>query len=854
MMPRNRKAPEPPLAAVWSPPTGLPVGDPGRPICCIATTYTFHARLLNADLDRWRDILVAEGLFDEGADDPVPLHLPEHAEDLDFGQLIAVLRGEEIPGRRGRPSDARRNEARSQLNEACQALFEDWLQKVRWRSPLVVLDEAHHAKNDETRLSSLFRSKETERLVAVDRGPGIRPILWEKFDRMLFLTATPFQLGHHELVRVLRSFAAVRWLGRHSPGRTRDEFLLAMAELEKRLDRSRLCGRALDRLWGCLDLEGIGLGADGDDPESAARCWWERVEVGDRTLAEEELVRAVSDARKAKVNAEGGGELDWSTLRPWVVRHNRPTLMRPRNGQEALRRRETRQGRAIATDRQEGQATGLPIDGEGALPFLLAARAQGELAHGSARTRAYFAEGLCSSYEAFHHTRKVGGAARDVDDDGLAPTGTRAKGRVDSLVPVSWYEEQIGRCIPDKKSRPAERVSHPKLGAVVRRVVDLWRSGEKVLVFCVYRETAKALREHVRREVDEAVIAMAARKLGVPRASTARIDARLMAIARRLGDGAFRETIEEILRAPLREESFSPLAEFEDRLVGLLSAYVRSPSFIARYLPIDDPDVRKALRKGGRDPGVVRAGLEALKEALTGREDASKTTMMGRVREFLSFAAELAERRRRPAVGEDVETNERDPLEEYLGAVAVFTGARDSSGDDDQEMDAESVREGSYRAVPMVRMVFGDTKQVVRDRLMLAFNSPLFPEILISSAVLGEGVDLHRFCRHVVHHDLCWNPSTLEQRTGRLDRIRCKAEVSGQPIVIYEPFLAGSADEKMFRVVKDRERWFQIVMGQKYEFDEGTSDELSRRVPLPEKVACDLMFDLRRYRDGKESA
>jgi hypothetical protein len=42
--------------------------------------------------------------------------------------------------------------------------------------------------------------------------------------------------------------------------------------------------------------------------------------------------------------------------------------------------------------------------------------------------------------------------------------------------------------------------------------------------------------------------------------------------------------------------------------------------------------------------------------------------------------------------------------------------------------------------------------------------------------------------------------------------------------VIYEPFLAGSADEKMFRVVKDRERWFQIVMGQKFGLDEGATE------------------------------
>ena len=31
------------------------------------------------------------------------------------------------------------------------------------------------------------------------------------FDRMLFLTATPFQLGHHEFVHILERFADVRW-------------------------------------------------------------------------------------------------------------------------------------------------------------------------------------------------------------------------------------------------------------------------------------------------------------------------------------------------------------------------------------------------------------------------------------------------------------------------------------------------------------------------------------------------------------------------------------------------------------------------------------------------------------------
>ena len=101
--------------------------------------------------------------------------------------------------------------------------------------------------------------------------------------------------------------------------------------------------------------------------------------------------------------------------------------------------------------------------------------------------------------------------------------------------------------------------------------------------------------------------------------------------------------------------------------------------------------------------------------------------------------------------------------------------------------------------------------------------------------------------RHVIHHDLCWNPSNLEQRTGRLDRIGCKAELCQKPIQVYQPFLAGSADEKMFRVVRDRERWFQVVMGQKFEFDEAASEAIADRVPLPDELAKELTFDLRRW-------
>jgi SNF2 family DNA or RNA helicase len=88
---------------------------------------------------------------------------------------------------------------------------------------------------------------------------------------------------------------------------------------------------------------------------------------------------------------------------------------------------------------------------------------------------------------------------------------------------------------------------------------------------------------------------------------------------------------------------------------------------------------------------------------------------------------------------------------------------------------------------------------------------PFFPEEPVACRLQCDGRgggDLHRFCRYVIHHDLCWNPSTLEQRTSRVNRIGANVEQCGQPIRIYLPYLGETQDEKQYRVVMDRERWF----------------------------------------------
>lgn len=444
-------------------------------------------RLLLADLSRWHRILVHEGILTEGDDAPIPQHLLQHQHEVDWSPLTAVLRGESIPGRRGVVSQRRLQEARWDLNEACQQVYWDWLSRVRWRASLLVLDEAHHAKNDDTRLASLFRSDEAQRLIT-----GDRPLLSEKFDRMLFVTATPFQLGHHELIRVLRSFAAAKWSGPAAPFGTREEFLNAIDELDKRLNANRLAGRRLDRLWGRLANEAVVDAATKCDSSDAATAWWRRVRNGSDDPVDRELLAAVKECHRTKAQAQSDTDRPWCSLRPWVIRHNRTATLATATG-AAIPRREYRLGRTIADyedikgeDPAVGSASfiGLPIMGEDALPFLLAARAQGELAQGSAKGRAFFAEGLCSSYEAFHHTRENRGDARDVDDEGVERSTEAASSAGNrALIPVIWYEEQIQRLVPSKMAPEGERFSHPKMRSVVDRVVNLWLSGEKVLIW-----------------------------------------------------------------------------------------------------------------------------------------------------------------------------------------------------------------------------------------------------------------------------------------------------------------------------------------------------------------------------------
>jgi hypothetical protein len=60
-----------------------------------------------------------------------------------------------------------------------------------------------------------------------------------------------------------------------------------------------------------------------------------------------------------------------------------------------------------------------------------------------------------------------------------------------------------------------------------------------------------------------------------------------------------------------------------------------------------------------------------------------------------------------------------------------------------------------------------------RERLKTQFNADPDEEplrILIATDAAREGVNLQNHCKHLIHFDIPWNPSKLEQRNGRIDR------------------------------------------------------------------------------------
>ena len=726
-------------------------------------------QLLEKDTIQWKKILVKAEALHEEDDDPVPAQIIDILYELpsaEFNDLLQVL-FESLPARDSNDLKKRLQTFRAELNNELKRIWGLCLAKVTHSLPLLVMDEAHHLKNSKTNMARLFSEAESDEDINDGQLHGV-------FERMLFLTATPFQLGHHELCNVLERFNGINWEQAESSGLTQTSYANDLVELRKLLDSTQESAVRFDYAWGQLNHADLLLE---EDIIPNVEEWWMVIQGKDN----EDLSPAIRLVKERYAELFGKMKAAESHLRKYVVRHLRSRELT--GSFKGVPRRSVFPGASIMDD-INGISQGIQVGNDSLLPFLLAAR----LSSLNPEARPVFAEGLASSYEAFLYTRK-----KTWDMDPIDLDDDRELTRPESNGEAEWYLKEIETVI----NQDGKADQHPKLSATVNKVIELWSRGEKVLVFCHYLATGESLRLAISRAMRNRIDDIASQKLGCSREMA---EEELLRLGTRFDEGyRFRTLFEEKLK-PVIEE-YPALEEHADQIFGVILRYFRTPSFLARYFPLglDEPENL-----------VMEKAFE--------QQDSSGLSLFTMIRNFLYFLANKC--------GEEERKN-------YLAALgSVQTG---------------EIRIGSGEAgnvLPNVRLVNGSTEMQTRQNLMLTFNTPFYPDVLIATSVMSEGVDLHLNCRYVIHHDLCWNPSTLEQRTGRIDRIGAKAEQCGKSIHIYHPFVAATQDEKMYSVVMDRERWFNILMGENYKEDLESTDKLAERVPLPESIVRELAFKL----------
>lgn len=703
-------------------------------------------------------------------DNPIPEAVQKviESDGINLEPLRACLK--KMPVRESGLIDDRLEKTRVAINDALMSIWPKALSQAKFRSPLLILDEAHHLKNPATRLASLFVTDD-----AREDMNNITGSLEGAFERMLFLTATPFQLGHHELLNVVDRFRGIAW--KTLPGYSKEQFEGELEELRSVLDDAQSKAAKLDKQWQSLRPDDL---AGEDGRQRTHDEWWRDVKENSGKQPErvKSLFRAYEacDAMKNKVQP---------LLGKWVIRHLRERNLPGTNNP----RRNLLPGSAIASGRN-GDG-GLPVENEALLPFLLAARAQAVVVRGGEKAgRATFAEGLASSYEAFLETRDD--AEVDEEERGIFNRDER----------VNHYVEKLAKALPNK----AAYAKHPKIAPVIERILYLWGKGEKVVVFCHYRKTGQALARHLSVAMEKRFWRDAGQRYGLDKQST--VKAVTDFGARFDTDGGMRHILDAEMEIRLARYKLS--SEDSEGINDVVRRFLRSPLFVGRYF--------KNIK--------ARSSKQMLNEAF-GKEDGSGVSLGKKIDAFLEFIADRPEERKA-----------------YLGALKGVQPGMGIRGELQREEDDDLGQLRGVKALPNIRLASGAVQQETRQRLMLAFNTPFFPEVLVASSVLAEGVDLHLNCRCIIHHDLSWNPSTLEQRTGRVDRIGAKAEKASKPIEVFIPYVGGTQDEKQYRVVMDRERWFQVLMGEKYRTDEAYTEAAAERAELPDAVAKALAFDL----------
>lgn len=164
----------------------------------------------------------------------------------------------------------------------------------------------------------------------------------------------------------------------------------------------------------------------------------------------------------------------------------------------------------------------------------------------------------------------------------------------DKSDPVSeWYLKQLESILPF--SSEGTTVRHPKVAATSKRAVELWKRGGKLLIFCHYIATGRALRRRVSEAIKEEIRSMASKSIELSE------DEDIFDYLDRIGnrffitDSPLRRATNTMIKNILSE--YTPLRLYEDKLIDLVRRYIRTPTFIVRFFPLEEEKLNEEAHR-----------------------------------------------------------------------------------------------------------------------------------------------------------------------------------------------------------------------------------------------------------------
>ena len=715
---------------------------------------------------------------------------------------------------------------------------------------LLVVDEAHKLKSSDS-----------------VRTTGVRTAFEGRFERALFLTATPFQLTVSELRQVFKLFA----LARSAPADLMDQADRLLAEV----DEYTAAYDALERVWAPVD------GAVAAD----FAAWFEQ---------DPGLVRDSEDV----------------VLRPIVTAARRLLALKRDKIEPSFRRWMIRSLREDKRVYRRSNRVRLRAQGGAGVPFLLYERFIAELFRSGTQThKAAVQINMVSSY----------GAARE--GALLADGGARFKGAAEA------YRRLLQDVVGQLRT---EAGGHPKVDHVVSDALVAVDRDEKTLIFCARVETLKELKRQIEAAWEQKVLEQWWRAypgavhddVFEHEVDGKRVDghhSRLRDRFSRAQDAlylALRERYVSTLLggwAPAPEQLEQLVAQanaiLQRQRVGRTQAdrfdwslakrcieqaaavmvrdlgpgddvddqaldHLTHPDFIALGYDLEKDDVEDfaigdatpswtidaddaelVLRREHLwafltsplhdvPPNLRVRTVERLASYLVKRNVPFLPDLLAFARAEGVDPGHIESRALLPVVDRFWTTPAGRRWCDLLRRFLIYIGALDGARRKD-------VLDDALAAGDLVRhTVDGES----RERLREAFNTPLFPMVLVANEVMQEGLDLHHHCRRVVHHDLAWNPAQLEQRVGRVDRLgslvqRLRDRNPDTTLDVLLPLIANTIDERLDRTVRLRERWLEFLLGAAPRIDEyGLADEPPQPLPLAfaEALRVELGPDPRR--------